>query len=377
MRSQVEQFAASDLPNFDSAVKGAQAASSAIAGFTTEMGRLNQAASSASWGNQIRIANRSLGDALGMLGKVGATRLGQLQREQWVVSRASQHLGLQLQQREITTQLALAQFQAPGQTGEERYMRQKEEIIKAGIGQQQLGFSFKEFTISGSIWKENAERAATDARAAINVMQKARDAEGYAIAAQGAIAKQQMLLSTHMGKIDAIMAKAGGNWSDVLSTASSGIGQFGGALKDGIKEVYRALGYTVKEDKAGNVSISGTSLSGVGAAGAAGPKINTTTASDKKNRGASGLLGMTMGPTNFLAGEVKGEAVAILKNPQMSSLGASDGGGGISGGVHININGPVVRSEQDISSLARAVAGEVERVLSKKGQMLGLRAPAV
>jgi len=50
-------------------------------------------------------------------------------------------------------------------------------------------------------------------------------------------------------------------------------------------------------------------------------------------------------------------------------------GGG--GPVTININGPVVRNDQDISSLARQVAIEVERSLSRKGQMFGLRGPAV
>jgi hypothetical protein len=53
------------------------------------------------------------------------------------------------------------------------------------------------------------------------------------------------------------------------------------------------------------------------------------------------------------------------------------GDGGGTNSVTVNINGPVVRGEQDISGLARAVAGEVERVLAKKGQMLGLRSPAV
>ena len=46
------------------------------------------------------------------------------------------------------------------------------------------------------------------------------------------------------------------------------------------------------------------------------------------------------------------------------------------GTINININHPSVRSDRDISSLAQAVAAEVERSLSKKGQMLGLRQPA-
>jgi hypothetical protein len=87
---------------------------------------------------------------------------------------------------------------------------------------------------------------------------------------------------------------------------------------------------------------------------------------------AKGFLGTTSGP--MLVGEAGAETVAILRNPRSASLTSM---GGSSGPVTININGPVVRNDQDISSLARQVAIEVERSLSRKGQMFGLRGPAV
>ena len=76
----------------------------------------------------------------------------------------------------------------------------------------------------------------------------------------------------------------------------------------------------------------------------------------------------------MLVGEAGAETVVILRNPRSASLTSM---GGSSGPVTININGPVVRNDQDISSLARQVAIEVERSLSRKGQMFGLRGPAV
>jgi len=78
-------------------------------------------------------------------------------------------------------------------------------------------------------------------------------------------------------------------------------------------------------------------------------------------------------------GEAGPETVAILRNPRAASMSdyVGGGGGGGSASVTVNINGPVVRGDADISSLARQVAVEVERTLSRKGQMFGLRGPAV
>jgi len=368
--------AAPDLAIYDSAVASATKLSNEIAGLTTSMMKASQEASTASWANQIRLANRALGDALAMQGKVGGTRLGYLQREQWLNSRASQRLGLQLQQRQITTQLALAQFQAPGETGEERYFKQKEAVATAGIAQQQLNYSFKDFNISGKIWKENVDRAVTDARKSLVVMQLSRDAEGITIVNQGAIAAKSKEMAVHMGKIDAILGKAQGNWSAALAAATSGVGEFAGSLKDGLKEIYKAQGYTVKE-KNGQVIVSGTSNAGsTDARGTYGAGQPALVYKPKEGGYATGILGMTTGSHDMTVGEAGTETVAVLRNPRTSSLAPSSSGGGAPV-INISISGPVVRSEQDISSLARAVAVEVERSLGRKGQMFGLRGAAV
>ena len=367
-----------DVADFEAASASATHLSGEIANLTKGMMEASRAASVASWANQIRIANRSLGDALGLLGKIGGTRLGHLQREQWLNSRASQALGLQLQQRQITTQLALAQFQAPGETGEERYFKQKEAVATAGISQQQLNFSFKDFTLSGQIWKITADRAATDAQRAITVMQLARDAETTAINSQIQIALKSRLLAQEVATIDRILGKAQGNFSTALGAATSGISDFSGSLKEGLKEVWKALGYTVTELKNGTVKVTGTSNAGStdarGTYGAGSSTYKPRTSAPKPE--ATGILGMTAGATDITVGEAGTETVAVLRNPRTSSLAPSSSGGGAPV-INISISGPVVRSEQDISSLARAVAVEVERSLGRKGQMFGLRGAAV
>jgi len=383
-RADVQMNNPLSLPQFDTLAAEANTASAKIAGLNNQIAKLSQEAAQANWANQIRIARRSLGDALGMLGKVGGTRLGQLQREQWLNSRASQQLGLQLQQRQITTQLAQAQFFAPGETGEERYFKQKQSIAEAGVAQQQLGFSFKEFTISGQIWKITAERAATDAQKAISVMTVAQNAQLGAALASQEINNQQRKLGVTMGKIDAILGTAKNNWGTVMQAAGQYVTQFGGSVKDAMKEVYKSLGYTVKEDKTGKVTISGSS--NVGQEG--GPGWSSQPNSPKPagenwtwngygwvKGNAKGYLGNFARGAMMTVGEAGPETVAILRNPRAALMGS--GGGGAPVSVAININGPVVRNDQDIQSLAIQVAAEVERSLSRKGQMFGLRGPAV
>lgn len=397
----------------------AMSASRAIADVASSMARAQQEASQLSWDNQIRLAKRSYGDALAMQGKIAsadgkihATRLGQLQREQFLNQRAGQRLGLQLQQREITTQLALAQFQAPGETGEERYFRQKEAITKAGIGQQQLDISWKSFEIDGEIWAENVNRAAKDAKKSYEIMEASRNAEGLTIAGQQMVAEKNKLLAVTLGEMDALVGESNTNFNAALSAATGGVQQFTGTIKDAIVEIYRSVGMKASYEKGDLKVTPGTGMPATAKYGPATTlplppderpsttRPTTATPAVNYNRyvtpktplgrlereydqdmngnniigAASGALFNTTRPTNLTVGEAKGETVAVLRNPRAASM--SEFGGGAAN-VTVNINGASVRSDDDISSLARRVAVEVERSLSRKGQMFGLRGPAV
>ncbi len=346
----------------------AQDASREVANLQSQIGELSATASQASWANTTRLALRGIADAAGMLGQAGGSALGKLQRHLWQIGRASQALDLALQQRQITTQLAIAQFQAPGETGEERYMRQKEAIITAGIGQQKLGYAKESYAGTGEEWKIQAQRNLQDAQAAWAASQAAHTAEVETAAAQAAIAALNTQIATDLGKADDIYNTAMNKYSIAQDLAAQYADTFGGTIKQanadlstlgdyvggastGMRSFLEALGFSFQKTR------TGTSVTA--------PTIAH----------AAGIVGMAKGKTRAIMGEAGDEAVAILRNPRSVDVGGGFGGGPSS--VTVNINGPVVRGEQDISHLARAVAHEVERVLAKKGQMLGLRSPAV
>jgi hypothetical protein len=366
----------------------ANESSATIKDLTTKMGSLNQVANEAAWANQIRLGKRALDDALGMIGEVGGSRLGFLQREQFLAGRASQSLGLAsqqiglaaqglslaLQKRKIATQLAVAQFQAPGETGEERYAKQREAIISAGIQKKQLGYSeqqygisqeqygiaTRQFVLAGQIWSENAQRAATDAGLALNVMRKSRSAAQGAAAANLAIGKAGQAMGGTLRQMTILERKAGTRFQTALSAATSNIANFSGSLIDGDKAIRRVLDMPARSDED------------------YGLKPQGTTGGNKKSgtKNAAGWVGTTSGETSMTVGEAGAETVAILRNPRRGSVSSGGGGGAPPMTMNININNPSVGSHGDINRLAGAVATEVERVLARKGQMLGLRAPA-
>ena len=341
---QVMQFNPTSLPEFASLAGGSEVASAAIAGLTTKMGTLNQEANSFNWANQIRLATRSLGDALGAISGAGVkntsgvsgagTQLGVWQGMSHKLDIMNQTLSLQLQQRQITTALAQAQFMAPGQTGEERYYAQVEAIQKAAIAQKQQGIGVQQLDLGQKIWNENANRAALDASKAITSMQLARNAEGFAITAQENIAKQEQILATKVAGMNAILGTATGNWNDALSAATQGIGQFAGSIDDGIKAVYEALGYTKTTTPTGATVLTAPA-SGFGSGGTptvtipaytgpgvAYPLVGTGQSGGGKKK-AAGFLGSVSGPTQMIVGEAGTETVAILANPR--TTGGSNG----------------------------------------------------
>lgn len=376
----------------------AQTASARIADLQKTVADLSAEAGRASWANTIRLSLRSIkvaADTLaGASGKTGHT-LGLLEGRMYRISRQSQALGLELQQRQITTQLALAQFQAPGETGEERYFRQKERIAEAGIAQRQLGYSKETYALSGEAKQIEMKYALQDAQAAHDVAVKMFEAQSAAAGSADEIAALQAQMAKDIETASSIQADATakldttigamksyvntfGGTIDQASTKVATLGTYLGASAKGVESFLKALGFNFST-RNGMTTVTSPTIDGVGG-------VRTTVRSGGTSRrsgvdggligGATGILGMTGGTTGMVVGEAGTEAVAILRNPRAASVAPS---GGYSGpaNVSINISGVTVRSEQDISSLARQVAAEVERSLSRKGQMFGLRGPAV
>lgn len=416
------------------------------------------AASLLAYNNSHRLATRAVADARGLAGRSGGSDLGALQRSQ-------QMLAFQLQQRQITTQLALAQFQAPGQTGEERYFMQKQKIAEAGIAQQQL-------TTAKGIFKIEVDRGVIDAQMNKLILETNRALEGISAATAKTIAAEQLTQSQNLAKAGQIVTEAEGTFGKQLEAATSFVGEFGGTIEEATAALRKALGlaplggstgyqdqrsgerggggnypaYTpqriqqlagrlsagipgldpkvaeawIRAEKGVNGNVLGRTYydaqgnqrlyqyesqeAGIDAAislvlnSPTYAKLRASLATGNQQQdlaalmaspwnrpyytstlpglmNASGALGMTSGPTRMVVGEAGTEAVAILRNPRMSTISGEGSSGPVS--VNININGPVVRNDNDIADLARQVAAEVERSLSRKGQMFGLRGPAV
>lgn len=362
--------------DYNALMDAAQTASNQLKDLQTSIASLSAEAAKASWANTTRLALRSISDAAGMLGQAGGSALGKLQRHLWQIGRAGQALDLQLQQRQITTQMALAQFQAPGETGEERYMRQKERLLEASIAQRKLGYAKETFTGTGEEWKIQAKRNLEDAQAAWAAAQKAHTAEMAAADAQATIAALSAEIASDLGQADDIYQTAAGKFGIANSALADYAKTFGGTIKaanasltglgttleqsaSGVRTFLEALGFSFSQNRDKSWNVTPPNLS----APAEPPH-------------ARGIIGLAKGQTQAIMGEAGDEAVAILRNPRASSFGSTQPWGGGGGGVTININGPVVRQDQDITALAQAVAGEVERALSRKGQLLGLRSPA-
>jgi len=410
-RDEIQRLTPQNAGAFSVATAEATALSVSIAGLTEDMMAAQKVAADTSYLNQIRIAQRSLGDAVGMLGQVGGTRLGYLQREEWLTSRASQSLGLAsqkigliaqglslaLERRSIATSLAVAQFQAPGETGEERFARQREAVIAAGIRQRQLGLSTQQygisqqqlplaqqqFAIAGKIWVENAQRNALDARKAIEVMQTARDAEVKTTVAQRQIAAASQKMGDWLNKAATYANQAERKHADIINKTIEGVASLGLTFEE-VDRKLRARFELEDRDKnfdpLGSVRTPNRQPTARELAESQGLTTtgSGTTARELRDKWmgkqATGMVGTYSTPTSAIFGEAGTETVAILRNPRMGMLNMGGGGGPVN--LTINIDRPVVREERDVAHLARRVAEEVERALGRKGQMMGLRRPS-
>jgi hypothetical protein len=168
---------------------GAQAIALQSAIAAVQVGR-----SETKYQHDLAIANRALGDArqlTGQIGKNNSDNVGYYERQLLLINRASTALSLQLQQRSITTQMALAQFSVPGETGEERYARRQEKEIEAGIAQQQLNLSKQAFGTEIKLVDATNMRQLKDTAYALSDLKLDRQAALFTAGLQNALALVQ------------------------------------------------------------------------------------------------------------------------------------------------------------------------------------------
>lgn len=374
---------------YDSAMKAAKAYSGVIASLQTTISFAQSTLEAKEFNTQMYYLKRNLSDARGLAGQGGGPgNLGALQRKSFMIGREQTALGLGLQQRQITTQLALAQFQAPGESPEERYARQQEAIIQARIAQKQLNLSKQQFGVQGQIFNVESSRGVGDAQRAVELAQAAHDTAVQINAASKELAAAQALQSVAIQKAQAEFGGATERFDQKLSVAAGVAAQFGVSVTDVIKMLNGAVG-ALADPKTGLPSIVGslwtgisTALSGLFASipglGASQSGVGggySTGISGTGTPHAMGTVGLTMGTQSMMIGEAGSEAYAILRNPRMAQLQGGSAGGSSSGGsVTVNFNGPIsVGKDGDMTALKRAVTDAVLEGISRKARLTNLR----
>jgi hypothetical protein len=364
-----------DLGVDESAISSMKNYSTQIAAIQSEIASKQAALATIQYNHQLMLAKRNLADAAAMVGKQGAGHqglIGALERENQLLSRQSQKLAIMLQQRQIMTQLALARFQAPGETGEERWARRQEQEIAAGIAQQQLDIQKKQFNVGIQIWDENARRQYIDAKYALADLQASRRISLEISYKQEELARVQAGLAATMANInadyqtglekvnigiqngmDAYLAGIGDNLEEMLEQGSKAANVFWANMRQQVKTFYEWLGEGIT-----------STATGQGGGGAPGTRGAT----------AAGMVGTFSSPTRATFGEAGSETVAILRNTRSMTISPQGGGGGSTFNMSLNYNGS--GSQQDAAAFADAVARQVEQILNRKANLLGLRGPA-
>ena len=333
----------------------------------------------AQYNHQLFILNRNLADALALTGKrVGAAgRLGALERENFELSKKqnalqiqSQELSLALTQRQINFQKALAGFQAPGETGEERAARIAEAKVEADYAQKQLdiqkqllGLGKKQFTVGVQIFDESAKRQVQDLQYAISELSQAHKLTLDGAAANETLTAIRAREAQISSEISVSIDKATKKASLAINSALDIAVKSGEAFNKILLQTASAWNIFVTQGYQAVVSLINGPKGGGGGGGGAGTKKLL----------ASGASGFTSGATSIVAGEAGTEYVTVLKNPQrISGLGGIGIGGSPQAMVVIDVHDNNIEAGTQDALVAK-IARAVEASMNRRTALLGLR----
>jgi len=311
--------------------------------------------------NQLRVAKRTLADIAGLSGKnygYGKSTLGVLERQNVMLSRQSELLQQELQQRQINFQLAVAGFTVAGQSPEERAARLRDAKIQAEFAQKQLDIQKKMFGTNVKLFNEQNIRAATDALASIGLLTEGREVQIKTTLAEKNLARLNKIQENNVQKAGAYLGAIDKGVQLAYSELYKLEAAYGNAIQGIAKDTMTWFSISLHDMYS---AMSGVNF-GTGTGGK-GPTSQSGYSSGSKN--ASGFLGNVSGATTMIMGEAGTETVAILRNPRTASLSGSGGGGGVT----ININHPTVRADSDI----RKITNSVVQALNTRTALLGLR----
>lgn len=329
----------------------------------------------AQYNRQLYLAKRALSDIIGLQGKssaataagtVNASKMGELQRAQLQDERELARIQIARSRREIEFNLALSRLSTPGATAEERATRRAEAEAIAREQKKELNIQERSTLRGFRIQDIGISRDARDAIFAIKDLQAQ---QGLAIQLRGIeklIEAKQQMLQVRQAYLDTAI-EAGISLKRLANDAQgqfeAATGDFTDTYKGELETVFDLI---VKDSvKAYNDFIKQTGA----------PSLSPDQGGDTpQNHGnyATGTPGFRVSsPTRFTAGEAGSEEVIVLRNPRSGMTTAMspawDGSGGAPVMLTVNMNGMVVRSNQDIDEIVR----RVERLLNEKAAMMG------
>lgn len=336
------------------------------------------------YNHQLYIARRSLADARALAGQIAGNergRLGALERQNVLLDRQSQQLSLQaatlsqmLQQRQINFSVAIAGFQAPGLTSEEREARIQQAKLEAeyaqkqlDIAKQQTAIQRKQINVGIKIFDESNIRAIQDAKFAIADLQAGFQLQmdnAQALQALEAIhqGEGQLMedINTYFGEYQQLLSGALGEVPEIVA-------QSGEAFDKVLRQTGRAwnvfVGQAVEAGRQIVTGLSPSSKPGEGGGGGGG---------SRSMHRAEGFYGSFGTPTTLQVGEAGSETIAIIRNARNMTMGATpSGGGGIT--LNIMVTGNNVRDEADLDALVAKITNRVERLFQRRGSLLGMR----
>lgn len=360
-----------------------------IAEINEELSNKQAAVGALSYANNLRLISRSILDARAMANKGGGSVLGNLQRELYDLGRQGQRLGLQSQglslqsqdlslqmnQRQINFGVAIAGFQAPGVTGQERAARiaeaeaeaayaQKQQNISVsqrGISGEQYGIAQQSFGIEGQVFEMQADIALDDLMRQQELLVQTHALEQEQLAAQKILAGMSAKQAEAQASAMAIFNEAVGSYDAALAAAAGHIAVHGGTAFDAMVLIRSAMDALA----APRPQYGPPTPAGYG--NVQGPPTPTGIK-------AAGYDGTVLGATSFTAGEAAGEHVVVLRNPRHGTMGPTGGSSGGGSTINITITGNSISADTNLDELAAKVAREVEDRLGQKANMLGVRA---
>ncbi len=333
-----------------------------IAGLQSGIINEQVAYQTAQYNEQLRVARRTLSDINGLTGRnfggLGSSYLGQLEKENLALSRQGQLLQFNLQQRQINFQVALAGFQAPGVTPEERQARVKEAQIEASYAQKQLDIQRQMFGNQVQIVDISNLRQGVDLAKQIGLL-----LQGRRVTIDVAVKQQELIRAQQ--RSEQLVKQAGTYLSAVDTLAATAISH--------IQEMEVAAGRALSRVEVMSVKLVNKYFqdltavwTGFFSGGMTGTENHPGKAQDDvAGPGkASGFLGNVSGASPITVGEAGTETVAVLRNPRAFL------GGGNSGGNSVNFYGDLYfEKETDLDLLAR----KVQKAMGQKASAIGLR----